>query len=290
MKTQIIQNTVHVIAKKLFFFCISMALTALISCSQDDASPNFSSDDEETAKLESQDDYYFDDADDIALEAFASEGENASGGKLSSDDRLSGALILRLGTFLNGSLRVDFGTGCTDLRGNLRKGLIIIDHIGRWNEEGAQWTITFSGYSINGVTLEGTRKVTVTSVTETVITHNVELIGGKITWPDGQIATREGEYTCEYERNENHLLERVIVYGNAQGTLRNGRSFYIEILERLIYDRSCAQEGVIIAVEGKKLVKHGDRELTIDYGDGTCDNFVTVTNKAGFSIRYEVGK
>jgi hypothetical protein len=61
-------------------------------------------------------------------------------------------------------------------------------------------------------------------------------------------------------------------------------------LEELVYDRSCLAEGVFIAVQGKKLVKHGARELTIDYGDGTCDNLVTLTNKSGVSLRYEVSK
>ena len=290
MKTQIIKNTLHVLAKKLFFFCLSMAFTALVSCSNEDGAPDFSSEDKETANFESQEDYYFEDSEDVATEAFANEAEGASGGKVSTDSRLAGAALLRVGPFANGSLRVDFGTGCTDLRGNLRKGLIIIDHIGRWNEEGAQWTITFVGYSMNGIKIEGTRKVTVLSVTDSVIVHDVELIGGKITWPDGRIATRECHHRREHERNENHLLDRLIIYGTAQGTLRNGRSFYIEILERLIYDRSCAAEGVIIPVEGKKFIKHGDRELTVDYGDGSCDNIVTLTNKNGRTVSYEVGK
>lgn len=268
-----------------------MALTAFIlSCSNDEGAPDFSSEDEETANFESQEDYYFDDADDVATEAFVSEDENTSGGKASTDARLAGAVLLHLGTNSNGSLRVDFGSGCTDLHGNIRRGLIILDHIGRWNEEGAQWTITFSGYTMNGLAIEGTRKVTVISVTDSVVIHDVELIGGKITWPDGRIATRECHHRREHERNENHLLDRLIIYGTAQGTLRNGRTFFIEILERLIYDRSCAAEGVIIPVKGKKFIKHGDRELTVDYGDGTCDNVVTLTNKNGRTVRYEVGK
>jgi hypothetical protein len=45
---------------------------------------------------------------------------------------------------------------------------------------------------------------------------------------------------------------------------------------------------VIIPTSGVKLIKHGDRELTVDYGDGTCDNIVTLTNKNGRTVRYEV--
>ena len=133
-------------------------------------------------------------------------------------------------------------------------------------------------------------KVTVVSVTDLTTTHEVELIDGKITWPDGSVATRGCHHVRQRIHNGNHLLDRLIVYGTAQGTFRNGRGYSIEILEELVYDRSCVDSGVFIAVQGKKLVKHGAREFTIDYGDGTCDNIVTLTNKSGLSVRYEVSK
>jgi hypothetical protein len=289
MKTSILKNVMHLITKKLFFFCLSLAFTALISCSQDDASPS-SSDEQETVTAESQDNFYFEDSDDIAEEAFISEDAEATGGKIATDTRLTGAILLRVGTVVSGSLRVDFGTGCKDLRGNIRKGIIIIDHIGRWNEPGSEWTITFSGYTLNGVKIQGTRKIKVISATETRIVRDVELIGGKITWPDGTTATRDAQHRRECERNENPLLKRVIVYGNATGTIRNGSSYSIEIVEPLLFDRACAELDVFIAVKGKKLVKKGDREITIDYGDGTCDNIVTITTKAGVTVTYEVKK
>src|SRR5688500_18365615 len=144
MKTSILKNVMRLITKKLFFFCLSLAFTALISCSQDDANPS-SSEEQETVAAESQDNFYFEDSDDIAEEAFISEDAKATGGKIATDPRLTGAILLRVGTVVSGSLRVDFGTGCKDLRGNIRKGIIIIDHIGRWNEAGSEWTITFSG-------------------------------------------------------------------------------------------------------------------------------------------------
>ena len=290
MKPLIIKNTIQTISKKLSFFCISMMITALISCSNENEEPDLALEEKASANDESLEEYYFNDAGDIAMEAFASEDESLAGGKLSTDSRLSGALVLRTGPFISGNLRIDFGNGSTHIHGNLRKGLIIIDHVGRWNVEGSQWTITFSGYTINGIKIEGIKQVTVTSVTDNVITHDVKLLNGKITWPDGSVATRECHHIRERERHENHLLDRLIVYGNGQGMLRNGRGFSIEILERLIYYRACAAEGVLIPLQGKKLIKHGERELTVDYGDGACDNIVSLTNNAGVSIRYEVSK
>ena len=290
MKTPNSTNALQAWSGKLSLLCVSIMITLLVSCNNEDSTPDFSSEDTESAGFDSMDDYYFDDADEIVTEALTSADAEFSGGRSSSDERLICAEVSHTGTKESGSLKVDFGTGCEDPRGNLRKGSIIVEREGAWNVQGSYWTITFLAYSINGVSIEGTRTVTVVSVTDSLITYDITLIGGIITWPDGRVATREVNRRREHERHENHLLDRLIIYGTAQGSLCNGRGYFIEIVEPLIYDRSCVALGVIIPVKGKKFIKHGNRELTVDYGDGTCDNFVTLTNKNGRSVRYEVGK
>ncbi len=282
MKTLKMENGLAV-SKGLSVLLISLALSLVVSCNNDETTPDFSAEEIEDANLDAIEDSYFDDGDDMVTEAF-----DLSGGRIQSDERLLCATLTRSGSKAAGSLRVDFGAGCTDPRGNVRSGAIVVSHQGGWNEAGSQWTITFEDYSINGLEIEGTREVKVVSVTDTLTTYEVVLTGGKITWPDGRVATREVSRRREHERNENNLLDRLIIYGTAQGTFRNGRGYSIEILERLIYRRACAAEGVIIPVSGVKLIKHGDRELTVDYGDGTCDNVVILTNKNGRSYRYEV--
>ncbi len=288
MKTANVTYALHALKGRLALLSMGIMIMFLVSCNNDDATPDFSAEDTESAGLDAMDDYYFDDADDLATEALASDDQ--TGGRVSADERLACAVITHTGTKEEGTLTVNFGDGCTDPRGNVRTGSIAITHDGPWNAAGASWSITFLGYSINGITLEGTRTVKVISVTDSLIVCDVTLVGGIVTWPDGRFATREVTRRREHERNENHLLDRLIIYGKAQGAFRNGRGYVIEILERLVYDRSCAAEGVIIPVEGVKFIKHGNRELTVDYGDGTCDNIVTLTNKNGRSVRYEVGK
>jgi len=290
MKTASIANALNARKGKISLLCISIMIMFFVSCNNEDTAPDFSAEDTESAGFDAMDDYYFDDADDIATEALASEYSDLSGGRVSSDERLTLAVVTHLGTKESGGLKVDFGEGCEDPRGNMRKGAIVVEYEGAWNEPGAHWSITFVAYSINGVGIEGTRTVSVISVTDSLITYDVTLIDGIITWLDGRVATREVHRRRERERHENHLLDRLIIYGTAQGTLCNGHGYYIEIVEPLIYDRRCAAEGVIIPVEGKKFIKHGNRELTVDYGDGTCDNIVTLTNKNGRTVRYVVGK
>jgi hypothetical protein len=290
MKTLNIARPMHALTEKLFILCLSMALTLLVSCNNDEAAPDFSAEDTESAGTDAVEDTYFEDADDMMTDALEEDDAALSGGKVSTDERFACASRERLGTKEAGSLRVDFGEGCTDPRGNIRKGVIMVEHTGRWNTPGSILNISYENYSINGLTMEGNRRVTVLSVVDSTTTYDVVLTGGKITWPDGRVATREVNHRRERERHLNHLLDRLIIYGTAQGTFRNGRGYSIEILERLIYTHACLAEGVIIPVSGVKFIKHGDRELTVDYGDGTCDNIVTLTNKNGRTVRCEVGK
>ncbi|HNT50520.1 MAG TPA: hypothetical protein PLM56_00585 [Cyclobacteriaceae bacterium] len=285
MNTRILQHTNR---KNLFYVLIAAFMFTLAACNQDEA-PDFSPEDTEDASLDAIEDSYYDDADDLVSEAFAGI-EDSSNGRKTADERLACATITYEGNGTSGTLSIDFGDGCTGPRGNVRTGVIVVTHSGTWNIAGSSWSISFEDYTINGIEIEGNRTVTVVSYTEELSVFDVTLTEGRVTWPDGRVATREVNRRREHERNENNVLDRLIIYGTAQGTFRNGRGYFIEIVEPLVYTRTCAAAGVFIPVSGIKFIKHGNRELTIDYGDGTCDNIVTLTNKNGRTVRYEVKK
>lgn len=274
---------------KSSLFLFALAITFFVSCNHDDPSVTPDAEDSETALFDSQEDYYSDDGDDIAFTVM--EEDAGIGSKTSTDSRLACAVVTRSGSKESGSISVNFGTGCTDLRGNVRRGIIIVTYTGRWNIPGSSWSVRFENYSVNNIAITGSRTVTnISQAAEGVQSFSVELEDGTMTWPDGSIARRRLHHRREIERDGNNILNRLIIYGTAEGNHRNGRGFYIEILEPLVYDRRCASEGTFIPVSGKKLIKHGEREITVDYGDGACDNFVTITNKSGRMWRYEVKK
>jgi hypothetical protein len=288
-------KTLNLLKEKNFYiskgslFTLALAIVFSASCTHDDPSAAPDAEDSETALFDSQEDYYSDDADDVAFSIL--EQEDAITSKTSTDSRLACAAVTRSGSTEAGSVSVNFGMGCTDARGNIRKGSIVVMYSGRWNIPGSSWTVRFENYSVNNITIAGMR--TVTNISESTVgiqSFRVDLEDGFITWPDGSIARRRLHHRREAHRDGNNILNRLIIYGTAEGNHRNGRGFYIEILEPLVYDRRCAVEGTIIPVSGKKLIKHGDREITVDYGDGACDNFVTITNKNGRTWRYEVKK
>ena len=276
-------------ALTFMIFVFMLALTLLVSCNTDEeAALEAEAQDSETVQLESLEEGYGDDADDLATDVMMDDELMSGGRSTSNDSRLACATITRTGDKNAGTLTIDFGAGCTDKKGNVRRGAIVLEYQGRWSTPGSFWRLSFEDYFINDISVEGTRLVTNVSESEDgVQAFTVVLEDGVITFPDGSIARRKVHRRRELERDQNNILNRLIIYGTAQGNHRNGRGYYIEILERLIYDRTC--EDVIIPVSGKKLIKHGNREITVDYGDGTCDNTVTITNKNGRTWRYTVG-
>ena len=239
------------------------------------------------AALESEiaENFFYEDIDDLT--ASAVESDLNSSGKVQADDRLNGAVVTRSGDKETGTLTIDFGAGCTDAKGRTRRGSIVVTYTGRQDKPNSTREVRFVGLRVGDVTLEGTRRIKVISASEDVTIEEIDVEDGKITWPDGTIARRKLHRVRE--RHHGNILDRLIIYGTEQGNHRNGRGFYIEILERLVFDRECMKDGGLIAVEGKKLIKHGNREITVNYGDGKCDNLVNITNKNGKTWEYEVG-
>lgn len=281
-----------------------LAIAAMVfSCSEDGI--EITNNDEVSVENEAATDAYFEEVDDLSAIAVASDDATSNGGKVASggrniaieDSRLDCATIEIVTAndsspeHPKGTITIDFGTGCEDVRGNVRKGKIIITYDGRRFFPGSTVVTTFDGYSINSVQIEGVRTLTNASESlEDVPKFNITVVGGKATWPDGTFATREASRTREWIRATNPLNDEWRVTGNAAGTNRNGVEYTMEIVEPLVYKRSCAVlSRVFMAVEGVKVLTTNNREMTIDYGDGSCDRLVTVTIN-GESKEVEIGR
>ncbi len=179
--------------------------------------------------------------------------------------------------------------GCVGPRGRVRKGTIVIEYNERRLIPGAFRRITFVDFFIDDVQVEGTR--TLTNTSEELSDRpefTVELVGGKLTFPDETFATRDASHVRTWIRANNPLEDETEVTGEANGQRRDGVSYSIEILERLVYKRACRLEGVFIPVQGIKQITSGDDVAVIDFGDGTCDNLVTITINGGEPVTKEI--
>lgn len=277
---------------KIKSYLVLMLLGLFAACT--DEGFKLTNQDAEGVENEAATDSYFDDVDDMAGVALAADDAtlngkaNDSGRKITVQDgrfNCDGIVIEIVPAgdsspgHPKGTITINFGDGCTDLRGNVRKGIIVITYDGRRFAPGSVVTLTFDGYSINDVQLAGVRTVTnKTESTQDSPVFNIQLVGGKATWPDGSSATREVNLTRKWLRANNPLEDSWEVTGVAAGSNRNGTEYTMEITEALLYKRACAVSNrIFIPVAGTKVLVVGDRQMIIDYGDGECDRAVRVT-------------
>jgi hypothetical protein len=176
-----------------------------------------------------------------------------------------------------GVLAIDFGSsGCTDLKGNVRKGKIFFAYSGKRFVPGSTVVTTTDNYSINGVKLEGMRTLTnVQNSTESAPRFNVVLENGKATFPNALTATRESDITWQWNRATNPAEDNleIEITSEASGVTRAGRVYHVDVVEPLIFTRHCG-----IPVSGvKQYTIDGEKAITVDYGDGACDRSFSLT-------------
>jgi hypothetical protein len=271
---------------RLLSVMLIVSVTALVtSCSEEDA---LNSTDQQTVTSEASTDSYFEEAEDLSSAvAFASNADiNNHGGRVAGlDDRLECAtLTLSEGaTTSAGTITVDFGEGCT--RGNItRKGKIIITYEGERRTVNSMHTITFDGFYVNGVHIEGTRTVEVSEITNTYITHEITLTGGKITWPDGSSATREAHHYRKWTHGGDLVRLNdtisILADGTAAGTNRGEVEYSMQITENIVFKAECFAQKRFLPASGEKVLLIGGnsgKEITVNYGTGDCDNVISVT-------------
>jgi hypothetical protein len=263
---------------------LMIAVTFLIFSCKDEE--RITTQDTQDITEEALTDSYFQDMDDMAGVAVESPSENEfSGGRgkgtiTIDDNRFDCALAVTIErtnadpTHPTGIITVDFGTaGCEDNRGNERKGKLIFTYNGRRFVTGSTIITTPVNYSINGVLLEGTRTVTNLSTGTATPEFNVVLTGGMATFEDGSVAERESNISWKWNRTVTPAELTINQSSTASGTTRGGREYKVSLLEELKYKRFCG-----LPVSGiKHYLIDGEKEITIDYGEGACDGVMTVT-------------
>ncbi len=236
-------------------------------------------------------DTYFQDMDDMAGVAVgAPSDDDFSGGRVSTtitiqDDRFQcNGIVLTIEPGSEstpnepyGVLTVDFGEGCTDLKGNIRSGKLIFTYSGWRFQPGSTVTTTTDNYYINGIKLEGTRVLTnVTGSTTGTPKFNVVLTDGKATFTDATVATRESNITWQWKRGTTVADDFLLIdqSSTANGVTRGGRTYEVSLTKALTFKRFCGG----MPVEGtKKYIIDGDKEIVIDYGSGECDKKIVVS-------------
>ena len=260
---------------------LAASLVAITLAGCDDGSTSVGANESQSLNAEAFTDAYYQDVDDLSSTLTFAADNNFSGRNQGLDDRFCAAAKVefkRKVTSDPDSLLVDFGSqGCTDNKGNTRTGkLIMIFSLDRK----ASHTLIMSDFFINGKKVEGTRTVTRTALVP--VTHTITLTGGKVTWPDGTFSTREASHTRVWNRNlGDPAAESMVIKqgGTASGVNRNGKDYAVEMITDITFKFGCntGTRRILLPVAGTKVVKVGDKTITVDFGDGTCDDKATLT-------------
>ncbi len=181
-------------------------------------------------------------------------------------------------TFWPRTVTIDYGDGCEGPVGNVRRGKVIIEVNHHYPHEDYYRTVTLEDYYINDHKIEGTRSVVNEGLNENGnLYYTVNLVGGKVTTPDGKVISKDYERIREWISGSAtprfRLDDEYLVTGTCTGINRNGIAYTRTITVPLEISLSCRwiRAGVV------DIVNEAGNEIQMDYGDGECDREAVVT-------------
>ncbi len=183
------------------------------------------------------------------------------------------------------NITVDFGDGCTMHNGNVLSGKIIMDITFNGGELKAIIKSSFNNLYFNGNKVEGvvTKTLTVVNgIPEANINSDIKII-----WEDETFATITGERKRVWIEGFGnlHFGDNVfLVSGNWTITKKDGTVRNVSTVEPLRREMSCRY-----IVSGIVKIEQGDKEITVDYGDGECDDLAYALID-GRTIEFHIGQ
>jgi hypothetical protein len=173
---------------------------------------------------------------------------------------------------------LDWGSeNCECFSGILKRGKVHVSLSDWWRNEGSLREITFEDFYINDNKMEGVKTILNTGVNEAGnLTFEKKVTDAKLTYSDESVITWNCErYSEQVGGGETFLFADDVwsVTGNGSGVNLDDNAYTLEITSALIY-----QNGCFYPVSGTIEINSDGEELkTIDYGNGECDNIITVT-------------
>ena len=156
--------------------------------------------------------------------------------------------------------------------------MIVVNYNGKRFMPGSVMAVTFLNFYKNDAKVEGTHTITNITPSQQDYPKFKIVNSGKMIFPDGRSATREQKLTREWQKGSTPSDDKWVTEGSATGTNKNGKIYEMKITSSIICSRACEiSNKVFIPVQGIKTLTVDSKVITIDYGDGSCDNTLTIT-------------
>ena len=170
---------------------------------------------------------------------------------------------------------IDFGEGCELPNGHVLKGIIYMSYQKDMTALTKEISVSFQNFYINDVNIEGAKSVfreRTNTNNNPQSTFNVDIV---VTWPDGSYASRVGVKVREWIEgygSGNWGDNVFLITGNRTTIFRNGNIRVGEVIQALRRELSCN-----FLVSGIINLQRNNNVVTLDFGDGLCDNEAVVT-------------
>lgn len=183
------------------------------------------------------------------------------------------------------TITIDFGDSCRGRDGRVRSGKMVIHFTGPIRRPGSVVTLTFDNYYVNRVHIEGT-KIFKNLSDPPAIKWSVEVIGGRVTFPNGRGFTHESTKTVTQIAGmlTGTCQDDVFrITGRSRTEFNSGKVITLNTEDPLIKKAACHWIS-----EGKVKITVNDRVLYLDFGfpqNGGCDNKALLTWNNGSNQR-----
>ncbi len=172
---------------------------------------------------------------------------------------------------------IDFEDGCKGKRDHDISGTLSIYKSDYWLSENSVRTISFDNFVIDGVIVSGTQTVTNDGITNGVLYFSVSS-DLKFTWPSGFCVERTLSTTRSYiagiQDSSSDLTSFVVqVSGTITDVTSEGNTFEKTTSSPIVLNSECDYivSGIV------DVYKNDVLKFTLDYGDGTCDRYATIS-------------
>lgn len=276
------KSNIYFTMKKLLKSGMAVALAAgvFMACDKADQETTLTNEETQDYSTDVEISASFDELDGIIDDAVMDAETNSQIGRVSALQAYWTSCATIVHNVENKVTTITFDGECEDARGNTRSGQIIITREGYLFQLGGKNTAVLTDYVVNGRAVEGTRTIENTGVTGSSMTFNRKVVGGKVTWGEGDYATREVDHTLVWNgtNTTNEDDDTFALTGNASGQRRNGVAYTNTIINSLNYTKACQNTGNQLPNSGVMTIQAAERRLvTLDFGDDSCDNLVTVS-------------
>ena len=242
----------------------------------------------------------FDAVEDIGMTAAEEEGDVSMYGRVAESARrlpTFDELRLRLGACATitvspndstypKTITIDFGPdGCWCADGKHRRGAIVIHLTGPIRRSGSVMTITLRDFYLNRAHIEGSKVISNLSENGN-IKFTVQVVGGKVTFPNGRGYKYDGlKYVKQVEGGSTRIIRDDVynIEGRSKTQFNNGLTINLNTESPLVKKVVCPWIS-----NGTLKIKINDRILFLDYGapnNGHCDNKALLTWNNGNNQR-----